>query len=70
MRIQVNGTRRDIGLGNARYVPVPAARLETAAAKKLAASSVDPLEERREVKRVVSTFEQAAKKAHAEMVRA
>ena len=69
LRIQVNGMRRDIGLGDARYVPVRAARLEAAAAKKLAASGIDPLEERRKVKRVVPTFEQAAKKAHAEMVK-
>lgn len=70
LRIQVNGTRRDIGLGDARYVPVRTARLEAAAAKKLAASGVDPLEERRKIQRVVPTFEQAAKKAHAEMVKA
>lgn len=69
LRIQVNGTRRDIGLGDARYVPVRTARLEAAAAKKLAASGIDPLEERRKVQRVVPTFEQAAKKAHAEMVK-
>ncbi|QUT05550.1 integrase arm-type DNA-binding domain-containing protein [Sphingobium phenoxybenzoativorans] len=69
LRIQVNGTRRDIGLGDARYVPVKTARLEAAAAKKLAASGIDPLEERRKVQRVVLTFEQAAKKAHAEMVK-
>lgn len=69
LRIQVNGTRRDIGLGDARYVPVRTARLEAGAAKKLAASGIDPLEERRKVQRVVPTFEQAAKKAHAEMVK-
>lgn len=69
LRIQVNGTRRDIGLGDARYVPVETARLEAAAAKKLAAAGVDPLEERRKVRRVVLTFEQAVKKAHAERVK-
>jgi integrase len=69
LRIQVNGTRRDIGLGDARYVPVRTARLEAAAAKKLAAAGIDPLEERRKIKKVIPTFEQAAKKAHAEMVK-
>lgn len=69
LRIQVNGTRRDIGLGDARHVPVKAARLEAAAAKKLAATGVDPLEERRKITKVVPTFEQAAKKAHAQMVK-
>lgn len=69
LRIQINGTRRDIGLGNARHVPVRKARLEAAAAKKLAAAGIDPLEERRKVTKVIPTFEQAAKKAHAEMVK-
>jgi hypothetical protein len=69
LRIQIKGTRRDIGLGDARYVPAPTARLEAAAAKKLAAAGIDPLEERRKVAKVVPTFEQAAKKAHAEMVK-
>ncbi|WP_448659228.1 tyrosine-type recombinase/integrase [Sphingomonas sp. CJ99] len=69
LRIQINGTRRDIGLGDARYVPAKTARLEAAAAKKLAAAGIDPLEERRKVAKVVPTFEQAAKKAHAEMVK-
>jgi integrase len=69
LRIQVNGTRRDIGLGDARHVPVRTARIEAASAKKLAAAGIDPLEERRKVTKVVPTFEQAAKKAHAEMVK-
>ncbi|MBB5987843.1 tyrosine-type recombinase/integrase [Sphingobium lignivorans] len=69
LRIQIKGTRRDIGLGDARYVPAQTARLEAAAAKKLAASGIDPLEERRKVAKVVLTFEQAAKKAHAEMIK-
>lgn len=69
LRIQIKGARRDIGLGDARYVPAPTARLEAAAAKKLAAAGIDPLEERRKVAKIVPTFEQAAKKAHAEMVK-
>jgi integrase len=69
LRIQIKGTRRDIGLGDARYVPAPTARLEAAAAKKLAAAGIDPLEERRKVAKVVPTFEQAARKAHAEMIK-
>jgi len=69
LRIQIKGTRRDIGLGDARYVPAPTARLEAAAAKKLAAGGIDPLEERRKVAKVVPTFEQAARKAHAEMIK-
>lgn len=56
LRIQIKGTRRDIGLGDARYVPAQTARLEAAAAKKLAASGIDPLAERRKVAKVVPTL--------------
>ncbi|AXB75921.1 site-specific integrase [Novosphingobium sp. P6W] len=69
LRIQVNGTRRDIGLGDAKHIPVRTARLEAGAAKKLAAAGIDPLEERRKVTRVIPTFEQAAKSVHAEMMK-
>ena len=69
MRVQVNGRRRDIGLGELRHVSLREARLEAAAIKKLARSGVDPLEERRKVEIVIPTFEQAAKRAHAEMIK-
>jgi len=69
MRIQINGRRRDIGLGELRHVSLRNARLEAAAIKKLAASGVDPLEERRKVEVVIPTFETAAKMAHAELVK-
>lgn len=60
MRVQVNGRRRDIGLGELRHVSLRDARLEAAAIKKLAKSGVDPLDERRKVEIVIPTFEQAA----------
>lgn len=69
MRVQVNGRRRDIGLGELRHVSLRDARLEAAAIKKLAKSGIDPLEERRKVEIVIPTFEQAAKLAHAEMIK-
>jgi integrase len=69
MRVQVNGRRRDIGLGELRHVSLRDARLEAAAIKKLAKTGVDPLDERRKVEIVIPTFEQAAKRAHAEMMR-
>ena len=69
MRVQINGRRRDIGLGEVRHVSLRNARLEAAAIKKLAASGVDPLEERRKVRVIVPTFEEAAKMAHAELVK-
>ena len=47
MRVQINGRRRDIGPGEVRHFSLRNARLEAAAIKKLAASGVDPLEERR-----------------------
>ncbi len=69
MRIQVNGRRRDIGLGELRHVSLRNARLEAAGIKKLAASGVDPLEERRKVEVAIPTFEAAAKMAHAELIK-
>lgn len=69
VRIQINGRRRDIGLGEVRHVSLREARLEAAAIKKLAKSGIDPLEERRKVEIVVPTFEQAAQRAHAELVK-
>lgn len=69
MRIQTNGRRRDIGLGELRHVSLRNARLEAAAIKKLAASGVDPLEERRKAEIVIPTFEAAAKMAHTELVK-
>lgn len=69
MRIQINGRRRDIGLGELRHVSIRNARLEAAAIKKLAASGVDPLEERRKVEVVIPTFEAAAKTTHTELLK-
>jgi len=69
MRAQINGRRRDIGLGEVRHISLRNARLEAAAIKKLAASGVDPLEERRKLEIVIPTFEAAARMAHAELVK-
>jgi integrase len=69
VRVQVNGRRRDIGLGEVRHVSLRNARLEAAAIKKLAASGIDPLDERRKVEVVIPTFEAATKLAHAELVK-
>ena len=69
MRVQINGRRRDIGPGEVRHFSLRNARLEAAAIKKLAASGVDPLEERRKVRVIIPTFEAAAKMAHAELVK-
>lgn len=69
LRIQVNRVRRDIGLGDANYVSVKTARLEAGAARRLAALGIDPLEERRKVLKVIPTFEEAARRAHAEMLK-
>lgn len=68
MRVQINGRRRDIGLGQVRHVSLREARLEAAAIKKLAAKGIDPLIERRKAELVVPTFAEAAVRAHAEMV--
>ncbi|MDT9598589.1 tyrosine-type recombinase/integrase [Sphingosinicella rhizophila] len=69
MRVQINGTRRDLGLGELRHVSLRDARLEAAAIKKMAASGIDPLIEKRKAQIVIPTFAEAARRTHAEMIR-
>jgi integrase len=66
VRLQVNGRRRDIGLGRVDDVPLTAARAKAAELRKLARSGVDPLEQRRKEPIVIPTFEEAAKQVHKE----
>lgn len=69
MRVQVNGCRRDIGLGNAQLVSLHDARAAAAGVRKLARSGVDPLLERQKQEVVVPTFQEAAKAVHIELVK-
>ncbi len=67
LRTIVRGKRRDIGLGGLSVTPLAAAREEAARLRKIARSNGDPLAERRKERRVVPTFEEAAKKVHARL---
>jgi len=63
-RIVVTGKRCDLGLGSIALVGLADAREEALRLRKLARTGVDVLAERKSAKRIVSTFEEAAKKVH------
>ncbi len=64
-RIVIRGKRREIGLGAPPVVPLAQAREPALENERLAHSGGDPLAEKRKARRVLS-FEEAARKAHAE----
>jgi integrase len=65
LRTVVNGKRRDIGLGSAALVSLAEAREEGHRLRKIARAGGDPLAERRQERRQVPIFEDAAKQVHA-----
>jgi integrase len=68
LRVQVNGCRRDIGLGDAKSVSLRDARETAGEMRKLARTGIDPLLARKSEKQtiVIPTFREAAKLVHAE----
>src|SRR5690349_13228373 len=64
LRTVVKGKRCDIGLGGLTVVSLAQARDEAARLRRIARADGDPLAERRKAKRVVPTFEEAARKVH------
>ncbi len=66
LRTMVRGKRCDIGLGGLKVVPLAEAREKAAAYRSIARHGGDPLEERRSQQLTVPTFEQAARRVHAE----
>lgn len=66
LRAQVDGKRRDFGLGSAKDVTLAEARDRAAATRKQYRSGVDPVAAKREKKVAVPTFAEAAERAHAE----
>lgn len=66
LRIVVQGTRRDIGLGGVNLVPLAEAREKALAYRKQAREGGDPLSERRKSKVTVPTFSEAAEQVHAD----
>ncbi len=69
LRAQVDGKRRDFGLGSEKDTPLAKARERAADLRKQYRSGIDPVEAKREEKKArasTPTFEEAAKRAHAE----
>lgn len=64
LRTVVMGARRDIGLGGLAVVSLVEAREDAARLRKVARQHGDPLAERRKARRVVPSFEQAARTVH------
>ncbi|MEO1775659.1 MAG: integrase arm-type DNA-binding domain-containing protein [Pseudomonadota bacterium] len=68
LRTMVQGRRRDIGLGSISYVTLAEAREMARELRKVARAGGDPIAERDRDKKVSLTFEQAARRVHAENV--
>lgn len=66
LRTTVRGKRCDIGLGGYSLVSLAEAREAATTLRKIARASGDPLAERRKSKKVIPTFEEAAKTVHGE----
>lgn len=70
LRQQVNGKRRDIGLGSAKVVSLAEARQRAAATRKVYMEGGDPIAIRQAARNEVArmpTFEEAARTAHGEL---
>ncbi|HEX7820249.1 MAG TPA: integrase arm-type DNA-binding domain-containing protein [Sphingobium sp.] len=67
LRVQVQGHRRDIGLGGFTDLTLSEAREAAAALRKVARAGGDPVQVRDKDKRPTPTFKGAAKECHAEM---
>lgn len=67
LRVQVDGRRRDIGLGNARTVSLRDAREAAGELRKLARSGIDSLAAKQKQEVVIPTFQEASKLVHAEL---
>jgi len=66
LRVQVNGRRRDIGLGSVAILTLAEARDKARELRKIAKLGRDPISERDKSKIVVPTFEKAAETCHRE----
>lgn len=66
LRTVVKGKRCDIGLGGLSLVSLAEAREEAAKLRKIARTNGDPLAERQAARRIIPTFEEAARQVHRE----
>lgn len=64
LRTVIKGKRCDVGLGGLGVVSLAEAREEAAKLRKIARAGGDPLAARREAKKTIPTFEEAAKQVH------
>jgi integrase len=68
-RIQTNGKRRDIGLGDAHQVSLAEAREALLGLRKQARDGIDPLSARRKQRAIMPTFKDAAHQVHRELLK-
>lgn len=68
LRTTVHGRRREIGLGPVSLLSLGEAREQARALRKVARAGGDPIAERDKDKRASLTFEDAARKVHAEQI--
>jgi len=68
LRTVIKGKRTDLGLGSISLVSLAEAREEAAKLRKIARADGDPLAERRKDRRVVPTFEEAARTFHGTLI--
>ena len=66
LRVQIEGKRRDIGLGSLKGVSLADARDAAFEIRRKIAQGIDPVAERRKERLVVPAFRDAAKQVHAE----
>ena len=64
LRMQLNGQRRDFGLGSALDVSLAEAREAAATLRKQVREGFDPVAERRKTRKIIPTFEAAARTCH------
>ncbi len=62
--MQLNGHRRDYGLGSAYDVPLADARTAAAALRRRVRDGFDPVAERQKARRIIPTFENVARTCH------
>jgi integrase len=63
-RTVIHGKRRELGMGGLSIVSLTEAREEAARLRRIARKGGDPLAERRQERRMVPTFEEAARQVH------
>ena len=68
LRITVNGKRKDMGLGGYPTVSLSKARKDTLKMRAMTKDGIDPVVARRDAKKVIPTFEEAARQVHSDNI--